>query len=74
MMLCRAVAGGGGGGGGFRGFSWKIHDYCYVLEKLRVENVRTVGVKLKFPFRFRSTKPKQYTVLTKNSYKTDKNL
>ena len=34
----------------------------------------TVGVKLKFPFCFRSTKPKWYTVLTKNSYKTDKHL
>ena len=34
----------------------------------------TVGVKLKFPFHFRSTKPKRYTILTKNSYKTDKHL
>ena len=34
----------------------------------------TVGVKLKFPFGFCSTEPKRCTVLTKNSYKTDKQL
>ena len=34
----------------------------------------TVGVKLKFPFGFSSTEPNQYTILTKNSYKTDKQL
>ena len=34
----------------------------------------TVGVKIKFPVSFRSTKPNQYTVLTKNSYKTDKRM
>ena len=31
----------------------------------------TVGVKLKFLFGFHSTEPKRYTILTKNSYKTD---
>ena len=36
--------------------------------------VHTVGVNLKFPFCFLSTKPKWYTMLTKNSYKTDKHL
>ena len=34
----------------------------------------TVGVKLKFPFGFRCTEPKRYAILTKNSYKTDKQL
>ena len=32
------------------------------------------GNQLKFPFGFRSTEPKRYTVLTKNCYKTDKHL
>ena len=39
-----------------------------------VVHILTVGVKLKFPFGFRSTEPKRYTVLTKNSYKTDKQV
>ena len=34
----------------------------------------TVGVKIKFPFSFRSTELNRYTVLTKNSYKTNKHL
>ena len=33
-----------------------------------------VGVKLKFPVGFLSTEPNQYTILTKKSYKTDKQL
>ena len=39
-----------------------------------VSTVCTVGVKIKFPFSFRSTELKRYTVLTKNSYKTNKHL
>ena len=34
----------------------------------------TVGVKIKFPFSFHSTELNRYTVLTKNSYKTNKHL
>ena len=34
----------------------------------------TVGVKIKFPVSFRSIELKRYTVLTKNSYKTNKHL
>ena len=42
-----------------------------VPQKFQSHKLYTVGVKLKFPFGFCSTEQKRYTVLTKNSYKTD---
>ena len=45
-----------------------------MMAELRDSMYNTVGVKIKFPFGFCSTELKRYTVLTKNSYKTNKNL
>ena len=46
--------------------------YVYIGLPRPTTHETTVGVKLKFPFGFRSTEPKWYTILAKNSYKTDK--
>ena len=43
--------------------------WCFALQSMGSTNPCTVGVKLKFPFGFRSTEPKRYTVLTKTATK-----
>ena len=73
----------------FLGFRWLLKDMASCIHTQRslaldwIMDMRlevqwlyftTVEVKLKFPFGFRSTEPKRYTILTKNSHKTDKHL
>ena len=50
------------------------HDLIVGFAHVSSAKLSTVEVKIKFPFGFRSTELKRYTVLTKNSYKTNKHL